>query len=98
MNFFQQATQCDPLGPVPSGKELDAAKAMEQITKGQGNPVSPHPVNPQHPHGGNFIVGDFTAPRITQELYAAHPRNAVGGAIAEHHFSCMAPENGVSRA
>jgi hypothetical protein len=63
MNFHCQATQCDPLGPVLSEKsELDAAKAMERIANGQGNPVNPNPVNP-HIHGGAIQVGDFAAPR-----------------------------------
>ncbi len=63
MNFHCQAPQCDPLGPVASEKaEINAAKAMEQITKGQGTPPNPHPVN-LHYHGGDAKVGDFTAPR-----------------------------------
>jgi hypothetical protein len=58
MSFYHQAAQCEPLAPVPGEKsELNAAKAMEQITKGQGTPPNPHPVN-VHYHGA-----DFTAPR-----------------------------------
>jgi hypothetical protein len=62
MSFHCQS-QCDALGPVLSEKsELNAAKAMERIANGQGNPVNPNPVSPLC-HGGEFKVGDFTAPR-----------------------------------
>ena len=61
MTVHYQA-ECGPLAPVSKESELNAAKAMERIANGQGNPVNPNPVNPIC-HGGDFKVGDFAAPR-----------------------------------
>jgi hypothetical protein len=58
MNFHCRA-QCDPLGPVLNEKsERNAAKAMERITNGQGNPLSPYPVNQSWGlHGTTLLRG-----------------------------------------
>jgi hypothetical protein len=61
---FHTAPTCDPLGPVVTDKsKLDAAKAMDQVTRGQGAPPDGFTVKPEYHDVGVKVVGDFTAPR-----------------------------------
>lgn len=63
MTFYHQAAQCEPLGPVLSEKSDDAAKAMDQITRGQGAPPDGFTVKPEYHDVSVKVVGDFAALR-----------------------------------
>lgn len=69
MTFHCQAAQCEPLGPVPSEKSDNAAKAMGQIMRDQPAQSNLHNVD--------FEPVNITAPPIAPIPFAGTTPSAL---------------------